>query len=51
MSAAQACACPQCQCQVEPNQAVQENGKYYCSKQCAQGHPDQAGCGHTGCPC
>nr|WP_290227676.1 metallothionein [Trichocoleus desertorum] len=46
------CACDSCLCIVSPNeQAVQRDGKYYCSDACANGHASGEGCGHTGCEC
>ncbi len=45
------CACEQCLCIVAPESAVEKDGKYYCSDACANGHPNGAGCGHSGCGC
>lgn len=45
------CACETCHCTVSESEAVQKDNKTYCSEACAQGHPDGAGCGHTGCDC
>ncbi|MEO1208951.1 MAG: metallothionein [Cyanobacteria bacterium J06638_20] len=45
------CACEPCLCIVDPKQAVQKDGKYYCSEACANGHESGSGCGHTGCGC
>lgn len=45
------CACEPCGCVVSPATAVEKDGKYYCSDACANGHPDGAGCGHSGCGC
>lgn len=48
---AEKCACPDCACSATGADAVVKNGKPYCSAACANGHPDGAGCGHTGCAC
>jgi len=45
------CACTECLCIVSPEQAVEKDGKYFCSEVCAQGHAEAAGCGHPGCEC
>ena len=46
------CACDPCLCVVDGNQAVQKDGKYYCSEGCASGHTDNtSSCGHSGCTC
>lgn len=45
------CACPDCLCIVSLDKAVMLNGKPYCSQACADGHPSQEGCGHSGCGC
>jgi hypothetical protein len=46
------CACEPCVCVVNPETAVQKDGKYYCSEACANGHTDgSSGCGHKGCDC
>ncbi|TVP67852.1 MAG: metallothionein [Leptolyngbya sp. LCM1.Bin17] len=45
------CACEPCLCIVDTSQAIEKEGHYYCSEACANGHPDGAGCGHTGCGC
>ncbi len=45
------CACQSCLCVVSPSDALQKDGKVYCSKACANGHPEGEGCGHTGCTC
>uniref|UniRef100_UPI0030DD6EB8 metallothionein n=2 Tax=Oculatella sp. LEGE 06141 TaxID=1828648 RepID=UPI0030DD6EB8 len=46
------CACDPCLCIVSTEDAVQKDGKYYCSETCAEGHPNGHGdCGHTGCTC
>ena len=45
------CACEACLCVVSLEQAVQKEGKYYCSDACANGHENGSGCGHEGCGC
>lgn len=46
------CACPDCTCTVSPENAIERNGKHYCSQTCAEGHRDgTTGCGHSGCAC
>lgn len=43
------CACPDCVCVVD--KAVKRDGKAFCCDECADGHPDHAGCDHAGCAC
>ena len=31
--------------------AVKHDDRNYCSENCAKGHPEGKGCGHTGCAC
>lgn len=45
------CACPDCLCIVNLTDALMKDGQAYCSEACANGHPEGAGCGHTGCRC
>ncbi|MBW4638515.1 MAG: metallothionein [Gloeocapsa sp. UFS-A4-WI-NPMV-4B04] len=46
------CACEPCLCVVSIGNAIQKNGKAYCSQECAEGHPEGGkGCGHSGCGC
>lgn len=46
------CACESCLCVVSIEDAIQKNGKAYCSQECAEGHPEGGkGCGHSGCGC
>ncbi|MCL1472774.1 metallothionein [Argonema antarcticum] len=45
------CACEPCLCNISISDAVQKDGKYYCSDACANGHTDRTGCGHHGCGC
>ena len=45
------CACEPCLCVVSTDEAVEMDSKYYCSEACANGHPQEEGCGHQGCGC
>ncbi|PSB03054.1 metallothionein [Merismopedia glauca CCAP 1448/3] len=45
------CACESCLCVVNIGEAIAQNGKYYCSHNCADGHPKGESCGHDGCNC
>lgn len=45
------CACEACLCVVAVEDAIKKNGKSYCSEECAEGHPQGEGCGHSGCEC
>ena len=45
------CACDKCLCIIKVENSVSKDGKYYCSKACAEGHKTIAGCGHSGCGC
>ncbi len=45
------CACEPCLCVVAVEDAIKKNGKSYCSEECAKGHPQGVGCGHSGCGC
>ena len=47
----QVCACDPCVCIVNIDSAVEHNGQHYCSENCADGHANEAGCGHKGCGC
>ena len=47
----QKCACSDCVCIVNIDDALQQDGKNYCSEACANHHEDGSGCGHTGCEC
>jgi len=42
---------PDCLCIVNLSDAVMKEGKDHCDEACANGHPEGAGCGHTGCGC
>ncbi|QXI26325.1 metallothionein [Pseudomonas vanderleydeniana] len=45
------CACPPCICPVEPHQAVEIDGKLYCSPACARHHADGQACSAPHCNC
>lgn len=45
------CACEQCLCIVNLEDAINQDSKYFCSTTCAIGHTDGSGCGHAGCEC
>ena len=45
------CACPGCEHHVSSEQAVITEGRAYCCKACAAGHPGGSDCVHKGCPC
>lgn len=45
------CACPDCVCKVAPGKGIEREGKAFCCEECAAGHPDHSGCGHSGCAC
>lgn len=45
------CACEKCLCIVSLEDAIAKNDKYYCSEACANGHTNEASCGHNGCEC
>lgn len=47
----QKCACADCVCIVNVNDAVKKDERNYCSEACANGHPKGAGCEHEGCIC
>lgn len=47
----QKCACADCVCIVNVDGAVTKGGRNYCSDACAEGHPNGAGCDHSGCAC
>lgn len=49
----QKCACADCVCIVDIATAVKkdEDDHNYCSEACAEGHPNGAGCEHSGCGC
>jgi metallothionein len=43
------CACDSCLCVVSTSDAVEKDGKYFCSEACAHGHTTGQGCEHHGC--
>ncbi|KQO90072.1 MAG: metallothionein [Methylobacteriaceae bacterium] len=45
------CACPDCVCVVSVTKTVKRDEKAFCCDECAEGHPDHAGCDHAGCSC
>jgi hypothetical protein len=45
------CACEPCLCVVNLSDAIEKDGKHYCSEACANGHQSGDGCGHAGCGC
>ena len=47
----QKCACADCVCIVNINDAIKKDDRNYCSQACAEGHSSGAGCDHAGCAC
>ena len=47
----QKCACVDCVCIVNVNDAVKKDDRNYCSDACAEGHGSGPGCEHAGCVC
>ena len=47
----QKCACADCVCIVNINDAIKKDDRNYCSQACAEGHSSGAGCNHAGCAC
>ncbi|MEM9343145.1 MAG: metallothionein [Pseudomonadota bacterium] len=47
----QTCACNDCVCVVNPEDAVKKDELAYCSDACADGHADGECCGNSGCTC
>jgi|694.fasta_scaffold11387_12 hypothetical protein len=46
------CACEKCLCVISVEKSIKaQDGKYYCSESCSQGHPNKKGCDHNGCNC
>jgi hypothetical protein len=45
------CACADCVCVVKTEGAVEKEGRFYCSAECADHHKDGSGCHHAGCTC
>jgi hypothetical protein len=47
----QKCACSDCVCIVNIDDAIKKERQNYCSETCADGHNTGDGCGHAGCEC
>ncbi|WP_415716524.1 metallothionein [Roseibium sp.] len=47
----QKCACVDCVCIVNIDDAIKKNDQNYCSEACANGHTSGSGCDHQGCKC
>ncbi len=45
------CACADCVCIVSVNNAIEAEGRSFCSDACAQHHEGGNGCDHAGCTC
>ena len=45
------CACADCVCVVKTVGAVEKEGRFYCSAECADHHKEGSGCHHAGCNC
>jgi metallothionein len=46
------CACPDCLCIVNLQDAIMKDNKPYCSRACADGHVDGSGsCAQSSCGC
>ena len=45
------CACADCVCVVNTQQAITANGRIFCADSCASHHAHNAGCEHAGCTC
>jgi metallothionein len=44
------CACPGCNCTVQPETPFRSGTSLFCSDACAKGHPNGEPC-HAGCGC
>jgi len=44
------CACPGCNCKVQPETPFRSGTSLFCSDACAKGHPNGEPC-HAGCGC
>jgi hypothetical protein len=44
------CACPGCNCTVQPETPFRKGALLFCSDACAKGHPNGEPC-HAGCGC
>ncbi|SHF87297.1 metallothionein [Modicisalibacter ilicicola DSM 19980] len=51
MADSQTCACPDCNCEVDTDNAVMSDGQAYCCDACASGHPNGIKCKHEDCGC
>lgn len=47
----QKCACSDCVCIVNIDDAITKDDQNYCSDACANGHGAGSGCEHAGCDC
>ncbi|WLH14640.1 metallothionein [Pseudomonas hefeiensis] len=45
------CACPDCQCDVNPQQVFNHDGEACCSQACAEQHPNGEPCPAPDCHC
>lgn len=45
------CGCPDCQCDVDPQQVFNRDGEAYCSQACADQHPNGEPCPAPDCHC
>nr|WP_084596224.1 hypothetical protein [Pseudomonas massiliensis] len=45
----QTCACPQCKALADPS--IVRHGRTYCSRACADRHPDKQPCPRSDCYC
>ena len=45
------CACPGCTCSFNSDNAVERDGKRYCSQACADLHPNGSPCPDSDCQC
>ena len=47
----QKCACVDCVCVININDALKQDNQNFCSETCANGHTSGRGCDHHGCNC
>ncbi|QIB03916.1 metallothionein [Pseudomonas fluorescens] len=45
------CGCPDCHCDVDPQQVFNHDGEAYCSQACAEQHPNGEPCPAPDCHC
>lgn len=45
------CACPQCECAIGKDTAVERDGQQFCCKACANHHVNHEKCHSPGCHC